>query len=144
MVIHPNDYIYEPQGVDEPCLVCEHKGIKVEKVFFHGVGSTLVGYGGHDDNCKTGSYTCSNGHFYGIRYRNVCKCGWKGKTDCFCSILGVTEIDPMSRQVVNTIPIEIEREVEHPKEYEVKTYTSDSIIDVMGKPYVTKKIERVN
>lgn len=115
MIENLKDYGFEPKLVEEPCLVCQNEGRKAEKVFFHGIGSTLVGYGSHDDNCRTGSYTCSNGHFYGVRYRNVCrKCGWKGKVDCsVCGPLGVKVVDPDTRRVLKFIPIEIELETEH-------------------------------
>jgi hypothetical protein len=59
--------------------------------------TTLVGYYSpeghdHDDNCTQHRYECSNGHIVYDREQNVCpneNCDWKGKTDCFCSTLGL-------------------------------------------------------
>jgi hypothetical protein len=61
-------------------------------------GKTLVGYGGytaphnHDDNCVKYIWQCDNGCFVVERQQNVCPvpgCDWRGKTDCFCSKLGI-------------------------------------------------------
>lgn len=61
-------------------------------------GRTMVGYGGyqaphdHDDNCVTHEWWCMNGHIVCERQQNYCPaegCEWKGKTDCFCSKLGI-------------------------------------------------------
>lgn len=58
---------------------------------------TLVGYHSppghdHDDNCRTRSYRCENGHRFGLSRRNRCRvlqpdgtrCTWVGKAECFC------------------------------------------------------------
>lgn len=69
------------------------------RLTYKGCGSTLVGYGGyeaphdHDDNCVTYEWWCENGHVICERQQNYCPvegCDWKGKTDCFCSKLGVS------------------------------------------------------
>lgn len=39
----------------------------------------------HDDNCFVYNYTCSNGHVKELSPINKCRCGWVGKTECFCS-----------------------------------------------------------
>ena len=68
-----------------------------EKLKYQGAGSTLVAYFSpdghdHDDNCKIHKWKCPNGHTICARYVNKCpveNCGWSGKTECFCSPLGV-------------------------------------------------------
>lgn len=68
------------------------------KITFKESGTTLVGYGGysaphnHDDNCIKYLWQCENGCYVVERLQNTCpvaECDWKGKTDCFCSKLGV-------------------------------------------------------
>lgn len=68
-------------------------------VVYTSVITTMVGYGGyqkphdHDDNCKLFTWKCENGHEIYERQQNICPvngCGWAGKTDCFCSSLGIS------------------------------------------------------
>lgn len=75
-------------------------------VEYKGVGHTLVYYGpfepghDHDDNCKHHMWVCTNGHEIQERQQNICPapgCDWKGKTDCFCSKLGITVYDPKEK-----------------------------------------------
>ncbi len=53
-------------------------------------GNTLLAYGSncphgdHDDNCKSRTYECEQGHTRKISIRRRCKCGWSGKAECFC------------------------------------------------------------
>lgn len=41
----------------------------------------------HDDNCRSRTYLCANGHGTRVFRRNRCpvaECGWVGKADCWC------------------------------------------------------------
>ena len=96
------------EGIEKEgeCLVCKHEGKESGKLFYHGSMHTLVGFGGHDDNCCTEEYHCSNGHKYSVRRRNTCTCGWKGKEECFCHILG---IQVERGKEIEKIPLYLER-----------------------------------
>lgn len=82
--------------LQEPLLLkCPECGGALE---FKELSHTLVGYGGyryphdHDDNCCQTVYRCENGHDVSERQQNFCPvpdCGWVGKTDCFCSPIGI-------------------------------------------------------
>ena len=84
---------------------------KCEKpVTFKESGSTMVAYGGysaphdHDDNCELFLWVCEDGHYVQLREQNVCpveECGWKGKTDCFCSTLGVSVFDQDWKKILD-------------------------------------------
>lgn len=55
---------------------------------------TLVGYfsppgHNHDDNCRSRTYTCANGHATRLSIQNRCSdktCTWNGQAECFCHV----------------------------------------------------------
>lgn len=85
------------------CPVCE------TKLNYIGSSRTAVNYRGyapphdHDDNCQLLMLICENGHEISERQQNTCLvegCNWKGKTECFCSPLGIRVYDPVKKEVV--------------------------------------------
>jgi hypothetical protein len=69
------------------CPTCKELGLK-STVQTSGTMSTLMGYVSyydeegkhhcHDDNSRTTTGRCSNGHRFSYRYENNCWCGWVG------------------------------------------------------------------
>lgn len=70
---------------------------------------TLVGFfsplgHNHDDNCRSRSFVCKNGHVTRMSRRNSCsdpKCDWKGKLTCFCHEGEKVDEWPQFDEVVN-------------------------------------------
>lgn len=68
-----------------------------------GVIATLVGYFSqnghkHDDNCRSRTILCANGHRFKLGIRRRCEshlgCEWKGRETCWCESFAKVDVWP--------------------------------------------------
>lgn len=107
--------LFPGEPCDQVCPSCSRLE-QTSTVLSWGVTQTLLGYWSptghdHDDNPKIGSFRCSEGHYFTLRYRSTCEaCDWKGSDrNDHDHVLGYLVWDKDGKTILETIYTVVDR-----------------------------------